>query len=155
MMRKLIDYMSDDHKRLDGIFKVFRQMKTQDAKKAMELLHAFKAGLKRHILWEEEILFPLVEGRIGAMNGEATSAMREEHRDIQNLLEVLHDKMVHNDSATDGPERVLVDALTAHGEKEKNGLYPMIDDSIDERRRVEIYKGMKDLSPERYNRCCE
>jgi hemerythrin superfamily protein len=49
-------FYEQDHDRLDELFKTFQQLKRSDFPKAKEALTAFKLGLQRHIVWEEDLL---------------------------------------------------------------------------------------------------
>jgi regulator of cell morphogenesis and NO signaling len=156
MMRKLNNYMADDHDRLRGIFKSFQAMKQKDIHKYNELLHIFKVGLERRIVWEEEILFPLFEDRMGKDNGDPTSDMRAEHRRIRTVLEAIHDKIIRSDTTTDDLEKDMIDALSAHIKNEADHLYSSIDNFLSEKERIETYGKMKRMPPEKYNKpCCK
>ena len=48
----------DDHARLDRLFQEFQGTKRHDLARAAVSFAEFKAGLERHIVGEEEILFP-------------------------------------------------------------------------------------------------
>ena len=58
-MSTISDFMSRDHDRLDVIFTEFQ--KEQATEKAKDLFSRFDEGLRTHIAWEEQILFPLFE----------------------------------------------------------------------------------------------
>jgi iron-sulfur cluster repair protein YtfE (RIC family) len=83
-------YYETDHDRLDDLFKNFQQLKRSDFSKAKQFFKEFKIGLQRHIIWEEEILFPLFEEKTGLKNGGPTEVMRLEHRQIKTHLETIH-----------------------------------------------------------------
>ena len=61
-----------DHDRLDELFKTFQQLKRSDFPKAKEAFKEFKFGLQRHIVWEEDLLFPLWEKKTGMSEGGPT-----------------------------------------------------------------------------------
>jgi iron-sulfur cluster repair protein YtfE (RIC family) len=75
-------FYEQDHDRLDESFKTFQQLKRSDFAKAKEAFKAFKFGLQRHIVWEEDVLFPLWEEKTGMSEGGPTSVIRAEHRRI-------------------------------------------------------------------------
>jgi regulator of cell morphogenesis and NO signaling len=64
-MDTITDFMARDHDRLDALFSRFQAAKTRVIESAVRLFSEFKRGLQRHILWEEQILFPVFEGRTG------------------------------------------------------------------------------------------
>ena len=55
-------FFEQDHDRLDELFKTFQELKRSDFSKAQEAFKEFKVGLQRHIVWEEDLLFPLQIG---------------------------------------------------------------------------------------------
>lgn len=154
-MSSIAGFMQDDHDRLDKIFREFSRMKNKELKKAKPLFHDFKIGLQRHIVWEEEILFPLFEGRTGMHDAGPTFVMRMEHRQIKGFLEGIHDKIAESEVAgLDELENGLLEVLTAHNEKEENILYPWIDNSLNEEEKGNALFQMKNMSPDKYNKCC-
>ena len=76
-------YYGQDHDRLDDLFTKHQQLKRTDFAKAKEYFKEFKFGLQRHIVWEEDILFPLFEEKTGMRGGGPTAVMRMEHRIIK------------------------------------------------------------------------
>ena len=59
MSEKITAYYAEDHDRLDGLLRTFQELKKKDFPKAKEAFVQFLFGLKRHIIWEQDILFPL------------------------------------------------------------------------------------------------
>ncbi|EQB62627.1 MAG: hypothetical protein RBG1_1C00001G0206 [candidate division Zixibacteria bacterium RBG-1] len=155
-MNKVFDFMAQDHDRLDGIFKEFREVKNNDLKKAKSFFHDFKIGLQKHIVWEEEILFPIFENKTGMYETGPTAVMRMEHRQIKDFLEKIHDRILKGEtSKIDELEKGLIEVLTAHNQKEESILYPWIDDSLSETERENVFTQMKNLPPEKYDQCCQ
>lgn len=147
-------YFEDDHDRLEGLFKKFQELKRTDFPKAKESFKEFKTGLQRHIIWEEEILFPLFEERSGVSLG-PTRVMRMEHRQIRDHLEAIHKKVHAQDSESDREEQALLDLLSSHNRKEESILYPAIDQSISDADRAEVFEAMKKVPEERYVTCLD
>ena len=73
-MKTITDFMEQDHDRLDGLFKDFQSAKAGDPAKAKALFSEFKRSLQRHIIWEEEILFPRFERRTLSAGGRSRRA---------------------------------------------------------------------------------
>jgi len=63
------EHYTEDHDRLDDLFHEFQVLKSSDRARAVHHFQEFKAGLERHIAWEEEILFPSFEKRFGHFGG--------------------------------------------------------------------------------------
>jgi regulator of cell morphogenesis and NO signaling len=147
-------FYEQDHDRLDELFKTFQQLKRSDFDKAREAFKEFKFGLQRHIVWEEELLFPLWEEKTGMSEGGPTFVMRNEHRMIAQQLEALHDKVAEGNPDSDQEEQVLLSLLGSHNMKEERVLYPSIDQVTSEAERETVFQSMKDIPEERYKLCC-
>ncbi len=145
--------MGGDHDRLDDLFKEFKNVKDTDKNRARSLFLEFKIGLQKHIVWEEEILFPLFENKTRMHDTGPTAVMRIEHRKIKDFLERIH-KNLGEIIKTDDLEDGLIETLTEHNNKEEDILYPWIDESVDEEEKESAFTKMKNLSPEKYNKCC-
>ena len=153
-MKPITNFMQQDHGRLDRLFKDFQSAKSRDAAKAKECFSEFKRGLQRHIVWEEEFLFPRFEERTGAGNGGPTAVMRLEHRRLKELLEGIHDRVAAGKTDTDEYERELKDVLLVHNTKEESILYPGIDGCVSETEAAALITAMQALPAERYAHCC-
>ncbi len=147
-------YFEDDHKRLDELFINFQKYKHQDFSKAKEFFKEFKIGLQRHIVWEEQILFPVFEKKTGVTQAGPTQVMRIEHKQIGEYLELIHKKVQTQDINSDKEEEMLLSVLSKHNLKEENILYPSIDNMITDEERVEIFNQMNELPEESYKKCC-
>ena len=149
----VFDYFEADHDRLDTLLMNFQALKRTDYAKAKTYFREFKFGLQRHIIWEEEILFPIFERKTGLMSG-PTEVMRLEHRKIGRFLEDLHAKVRVQDAESDEQERLLIEVLAMHNQKEELILYPAIDRSLSTEDQEAIFRKMKELPEERYRMGC-
>ncbi len=147
-------FYEEDHDRLDELFKTFQASKQSDFAKAKEAFKEFKIGLQRHILWEEELLFPMWEEKTGMIEDGPTPVMRFEHDQIKTLLEAIHQKMEQQNLDTDQDEQALVNLLSSHNRKEERALYPAIDNVTSADERATVFSNMKSIPEERYNACC-
>jgi len=147
-------FYEEDHDRLDELFKMFQRLKRSDFHKAKEAFKEFKVGLQRHIVWEEDLLFPLWEEKTGMSDGGPTVVMRHEHRQIGQLLESIHDKVAAQNPESDQEEQLLLSVLGSHNIKEERVLYPSIDNVIDASERERVFQSMKTIPDDRYNHCC-
>src|SRR5918996_5201998 len=121
-----------DHERLDELFKQFQNLKRSDYAKAKESFKDFKFGLQRHIVWEEEVLFPVWEEQTGMMSMGPTEVMRAEHRQIGEYLEAIHKKVQEDNPDSDADEQRLLAVLGSHNLKEERILYPAIDNLLND-----------------------
>lgn len=150
----ICEYYEQDHDRLDALLRTYQQMKRSDFPKARESFKDFKFGLQRHIVWEEEILFPLWERRTGMSDTGPTAVMRAEHRQIGRQLEAIHAKVAEGSPETDGEEAALLNLLRSHNMKEERILYPAIDQATTPEEREAVFSKMERVPEERYRRCC-
>jgi regulator of cell morphogenesis and NO signaling len=147
-------FFEKDHDRLDELFKTFQQLKRSDFPKAKEAFKAFKSGLQRHIVWEEDLLFPLWENKTGMSDSGPTPVMRNEHRQIGQLLEAIHGKVAAQNPDSDQEEEALLDILGPHNRKEERALYPAIDQVAGPEDRETVFQNMENIPEERYKVCC-
>ncbi|HXF93639.1 MAG TPA: hemerythrin domain-containing protein [Nitrospiraceae bacterium] len=147
-------YFEEDHDRLDELFKSFRELKRSDYPKAKEAFKQFKFGLQRHIVREEDLLFPIWEQKTGLTEAGPTQVMRTEHRQIGVLLEALHEKVKAQNPESDQEEERLLAVLASHNLKEERILYPAIDKVLEDSERTAIFKAMEEMPSERYEICC-
>jgi len=150
----ITEFYEQDHDRLDELFKTFQRLKRSDFAKAKEAFKEFKVSLQRHIVWEEDILFPLWEKETGITEGGATSVMRTEHRQIGQHLEAIHQKVVDQSPDSDEEEQALLNLLGSHNMKEERMLYPGIDRVTSAKAREAVFQNMKNIPEERYKLCC-
>ncbi|MDE2026934.1 MAG: hemerythrin domain-containing protein [Candidatus Omnitrophica bacterium] len=146
--KKVVGFYTHDHDELDGYLNQYRTLKSQDFPKAREIFCVFRAGLLRHILWEEEILFPLFEAKTNIRKFGPTAIMRQEHGMIKGVLEDIHRKLLKKNSDSRGDEQVLIALLDMHNDKEEKMLYPAIDRLTSKREKEDLFKKMRRASKE-------
>lgn len=149
-MQSISEFMEHDHNRLDKLFDTFKELKHANPNKAKEIFSGFKLDLEKHILWEEEILFPLFETKTGMADVGPTQVMKMEHKEIKRYLHEIFNQITNQNLQTEDMENGLVEVLTEHNLKEENILYPMIDNSVDDSELENVFLKIKDLSPENY-----
>ena len=77
-------YFSADHDRLDALFAFTLRIHQVAPEKALDTFNVFHQGLLTHIVWEEQVLFPIFEAQTGITEG-PTRVMRMEHERIKSL----------------------------------------------------------------------
>jgi len=152
-VQNITAYFEADHDRLDALFNNYRKLKKEDVKKAKPYFREFLKGLKRHIVWEEEVLFPFFEKATGITQG-PTEVMRLEHRKIGSILDRLHDKVRAGSADTDNEEQEVLAVLKPHNDKEENILYPAIDKHASSEVAGELFLKMEEIPAERLQACC-
>ena len=154
-IRDISEYMSDENNRLQGLFSVFQTIKAEDHQKSINLLHAVMAGLRRHIEWEESILVPILEDRLGMKDRGPSARLQEEHRKLETLIQSVHDCITENKSERDRIAKDLIQSLDAHNQNAKDSLYSMLDHSLNEPEKLRVYQKMKRVPLPKDNPCCE
>lgn len=147
-------FFEQDHDRLDELFKTFQKLKRSDFAKAKEAFKEFKFGLQRHIVWEEDLLFPLWEAKTGMSDSGPTFVMRAEHRRIAEQLEAIHRKVAEQNPDSDREEESLLSLLGSHNVKEEQVLYPAIDQVTTPEERQDVFQKMNAIPEDRYRVCC-
>ena len=146
MPERTISAMFDeDHERLDALFKSFQTLKRTDFPKAKSAFLEFKAGLQRHVVWEEDVLFPLWERKSGMTGGGPTIVMRNEHREIGDWLEAICRKIQAQNPDTEREEQTLLDLLDRHNMSEEEVLYPEMDRMISAEERETAFRAMETI----------
>ena len=142
-MTTILEFMSVDHDRLDNKIRMYSTEKLVDIERAESIFLSFKSELERHIIWEENILFPVFERKTGIKDGGPTSVMRMEHIQIKNHLQEIKRKL-HTKKIQDPckEEVALFKALELHNQKEENILYPEIDNLTSEQEKQQMIKQM-------------
>lgn len=150
----ITSYFEEDHNKLDQMFDQFQTLKACNYIEAKQYFKDFKSGLQRHIIWEEEILFPIFEAKMSMGTAGPTAIMRTDHRIIKNILEKIHEKVLLGNPESDDEEAELLNFLAQHNLKEEQVLYPLIDQFISKEERDQIFRQMENLPQERYRSCC-
>jgi hemerythrin-like domain-containing protein len=151
--RCISNHFEADHDRLDCLFRQYREKKRVDVKVAKPYFREFFKGLHRHMVWEEEVLFPFFEKASGILAG-PTECMRQEHRSIREILDRIHEKVRAADPNTDSEEEELLSVLKPHNEKEENILYPAIDQQAGSAHAPELFLQMEEIPEETFKTCC-
>ena len=147
-------FFSADHDRLDKLFQEWQSKKHEDFPSAKNSFREFFFGLKRHIEWEEKVLFPAFEGKTGFGGQGPTAVMRYEHKEIKRILEAIHEYVRNADPNTGALEEELLSVLGGHNGKEENILYPAIDNVTDESERQKMFAEIHKISTADTQTCC-
>jgi hemerythrin-like domain-containing protein len=134
--RDVTEALAWDHDRLDALEqRTFELFAIGDARGAQATWSEFTVGLRRHIRFEEEILFPTFEGKLGIpLAGGPTGVMRAEHREIERLIEAIG-RAFAGDGAALPLRSDLHGVLGDHNMKEEHVLYPGTNQCLDSEER--------------------
>ncbi len=149
----IVDFYTEDHERLDGLFKEYQLNKNLDFSVAKKAYIGFFQGLLQHIHWEESVLFPFFEKKTGMSHGGPTEVMRQEHIEIKDWLNKIKERVHHGGPGTEEEERKLLAVLGNHNAKEEEILYPMIDQMSDPNQTKVLFEEMEQTVIEKQCQC--
>jgi uncharacterized protein (DUF2249 family) len=140
LLREVAEALGWDHDRLDELERqAFAAREASDHARAARLFAEFALGLRRHIAFEEHLLFPVFEARSGLPSGGGpTRVMRGEHREIEQMLQDLADRFRNGSCSLAGPRAVFHAVLRDHNSKEESVLYPITDRLLSPEERDEL-----------------
>jgi iron-sulfur cluster repair protein YtfE (RIC family) len=136
-------YYTEDHEHLHAALHRFQSLKAGEPGKAAEACQGFKAGLERHILWEERILFRWYDQQLGHLRNCLTASLRRDHGQILVYLDEISRKLVQGNFATSDEEGRLETILRLHNQKEEEAFYPAMDQILNDEQRAAVFAAMK------------
>lgn len=136
----LNEFLTEDHHRLDEFLERFQERKTWNSIEAASFWTRFALALKRHLIWEETILFPLFEQKTGQSG--LTDTLRAEHEEIREWLAALNEKVQQHDADSDGEAERLVNELGGHNAREEYALYPQLDKLLNDAEKQGAFEAM-------------
>ncbi len=130
-LREINEALAWDHDRLDQLeIEAFAARQRGDLAGAVVFFSKFAFGLRRHIRFEEAVLFPEFESRVGfPVESGPTAAMRAEHREILEWIERI-EAALPTDASIDSLRHGLHEVLGPHNLKEEKVVYPLTDAAL-------------------------
>jgi len=130
--REVNEALAWDHDRLEALDQqAFERLSAGDEGGARAAWSEFTFGLRRHIRFEEDLLFPTFEERLGVPpEAGPTAVMRAEHREIERLMEAMGEAF-GNQGEILRLRAELHRVLGDHNFKEERVLYPATDRALD------------------------
>lgn len=150
-VREITEALSWDHDRLDALESgAFQALEAGDLEAARTSFRAFARGLRRHIGFEEELVFPEFEHRSGLGPEEGpTAVLRAEHRELEVLLGQLEAALAEPGGPVAGLRGELHRVLSHHNQKEEQMLYPGTDRLMNPEDRDELVRRVQAFSTHR------
>ncbi len=131
-MESISSYMQEDHVLIDGIAE--RAAAAAEARDWAGLARdgtEFLRRLRKHIVAEEQVLFPAFEQRTGMSAAGPSVQMRAEHEEMQPILGRMETAVAAQDGAGYQREtKALLAILVPHNQKEEQMMYPMLDEAM-------------------------
>ena len=123
--RPISQFFEYDHDEIDDILASADYARPEQA---LGRLAAFDERLERHIVWEEEILFPAATRLMPPLAMGPVAVMRDEHRAIRNAKkEAFHALRAGDGAAAKAAVGRMLEVLKPHNDKEEQILYPLCD----------------------------
>ncbi|MDO9467377.1 MAG: hemerythrin domain-containing protein [Thiobacillus sp.] len=145
-MGTILEFLGSDHHACDNLFASAEDaVARNDWDSARSLFGQFQAAMARHLVMEEDVLFPAFESRTGTRAG-PTEVMRMEHAQMRDLLEEMARAVTAGDQDRYlGLSETLNMLMQQHNLKEENMLYPMSDRVLGAER-VAVIQSMEAVS---------
>jgi regulator of cell morphogenesis and NO signaling len=133
-VRQVTEALVWDHARLDALEAAAFEARARGRVAAARALFSdFAHGLRRHIDFEEQILFPEFETLCPlAVETLPTTVMRAEHRAVLAILEMMEREIDDPQSAIELSRAELRQIQRDHDLKEEQIFYPALDRMLDE-----------------------
>lgn len=124
----LAGFFEADHDEVDALLE---SVPFEDPAAALPLLREFDRRLERHIVWEEELLFPAAAQAAPMLGAGPIPVMLDEHSEIRAAKAAALAALERGDGAA---ARRAIERMTAvlapHNRKEEMILYPACDDAV-------------------------
>ncbi|HVE38291.1 MAG TPA: hemerythrin domain-containing protein [Planctomycetota bacterium] len=138
------DVFGEDHQVLGALLERLRSAIPERSPEALATLEAFTLGLRAHMSWEEELLFPAVFAHATSAQKRSIESLEIDHERLRETLSSLHSSLAAGDFAT---ARTLADwletLLRGHNYDEEHGVYVEADQYLTEelrRRLIEQFR---------------
>lgn len=125
-MSGLTKFFTDDHRACDEDWALVESAADSgDMAAATAAFTHFDTVMRRHLGWEEEVMFPAFEQASG-MRGGPTMVMRHEHTQMRAMLDQMKAALDAGDAElmVDQGDTLLM-LIQQHNAKEEQMLYPM------------------------------
>jgi hemerythrin-like domain-containing protein len=126
--RSAIDLLTQDHKRVQKLFKDFEKVDRNDADAVREIVETACLELQIHSMLEEEIFYPAVRAQVSDQPEEDLLNEAEvEHETVDELIAKLH-ALEPDDPMYCAYFTVLTEYVKHHVKEEEQELFPAVQD---------------------------
>jgi len=108
-------------------FHRFQTLKSSHFPAAIKCFGEFKDALTRRIHWDETEILPGFQHRVGGGLESTYDALRQEHREVLELLSAIETKLSHASATTEVEEAALQKPLASHNHKEHTVVFPALE----------------------------
>ncbi|MDE2038449.1 MAG: hemerythrin domain-containing protein [Elusimicrobia bacterium] len=136
-------FFKRDHRRID--LELGRFHHEVQSERALPSLDAFEGMLLRHIDWEERVLFPAFEEKLGKEAVASVVSMRIQHGELKQRIAELRQSLKHGGMERRNIEEVLTEALSDHNHAEEGFIYPWMDGAFTREERRALLRGLEKI----------
>ena len=125
--RDAIDFLLDDHRRVDKLFRDFEAVNRDDPDVVQELVEITCMELQIHSILEEEIFYPAVRSQLADDDREHQDRLNEaevEHETVDDMVAKLQE-LESDDAMYAAYFRVLSEYVRHHVKQEETDLFPL------------------------------
>src|SRR3954464_4600953 len=126
--RDAIDFLMDDHKRVDKLFGDFESVDRDDPDAVQELVEIACMELQIHSILEEEIFYPAVRSQLDDEDRDHHDLLNEaevEHETVDDMVAKLQE-LESDDAMYAAYFNVLREYVKRHVQEEETELFPYI-----------------------------
>ncbi len=139
----LAELLGTDHHELDRLLEEFQAAGPDERDRRSAVFREFAVRLRRHILVEEERLFPLY-GAGDPGRQAVVETMLDEHRRIRDALLAIEERLAAGGGSTGELEVDLINVLWAHNAREETQVYPWLDEHVAAERADEVARSLRE-----------
>ncbi len=133
MTQSISTFLANDHGRLLGLFREFRELNDEEITQRKKRIRRFNEELKRHGKWVGSVLLPCLQEKVDDDKQEdLNDFLKREQHGFQEQIDAIIEKLKSRDPDTQQEEETLLSSLKTHFTKEEKILYPMFDQYLDE-----------------------
>ncbi len=131
-MNYISDFMTHSHRECDNLFAVAEESAAKGKwQKAQAEFDAYRSEIERHLVMEENVLFPAFDAKTGMEMG-PTHVMRSEHQQMRKLIDDMAQMITAKDTGGYlGVSETLMVLTQQHNMKEEQMLYRMMDQTFE------------------------
>ena len=125
--RDAIDFLLEDHRRVDKLFRDFESVNRDDPDVVQELVEITCMELQIHSILEEEIFYPAVRSQLEDDDREHQDRLNEaevEHETVDDMVAKLQE-LESDDAMYAAYFRVLSEYVRHHVQQEETDLFPL------------------------------
>jgi iron-sulfur cluster repair protein YtfE (RIC family) len=140
---EILNYYLADHQRLSTLFVRYVEAYKQGSPAAIGLFQEYYEGLKQHMKWEDQSLFPAYEGIARQNNvSELLHDIMIEHRGIHKMVSQLDDIHKKNIKISDELHDNIRKLMESHQFKETKIIYPAVEKALSSDQKHTIFSQM-------------